>query len=135
VAVLSLGAQAALIGTRLLTTKEILIHKNLKEALLNASIYDTTIIMKSLDATHRVWNNEGAQRVLELEASKSKQAEILNAVAGTKSKIMYEQGDLSSGIVSCGQSVGLCNDLLSVKELIDKIMKEAEEIVKTIYNS
>jgi NAD(P)H-dependent flavin oxidoreductase YrpB (nitropropane dioxygenase family) len=135
VAVLSLGAQAALIGTRLLTTKENPIHENLKKALLSATIYDTTIVMRSLDATHRVWNNEGAQRVLELEASKSNQAEIFNVVAGTKSKIMYEQGDLSAGIVSCGQSVGLCNNMPTVKELIEKIMKEAEEIVNTLYNS
>jgi NAD(P)H-dependent flavin oxidoreductase YrpB (nitropropane dioxygenase family) len=135
VAVLSLGAQGVLIGTRLLTTKENPIHENLKKALLKATIYDTTIVMRSLDATHRVWNNEGAKRVLELESSKSNQAEIFNAVAGAKSKIMYEQGDLSAGIVSCGQSVGLCNDMPTVKELLEKLMKEAEEIVNTLYNS
>jgi nitronate monooxygenase len=81
-----------------------------------------------------VWNNEGAKRVLELEASKTNQAEIFNVVAGTKSKIMYEQGDLSAGIVSCGQSVGLCNSIPTVKELIDNIMREAEIIVKKLYN-
>jgi nitronate monooxygenase len=134
VAALSLGAEGALIGTRLLTTKECPIHDNLKNALINATIYDTSIVMRTLDATHRVWNNEGAKRVLELEASKTNQAEIFNVVAGTKSKIMYEQGDLSAGIVSCGQSVGLCNSIPTVKELIDNIMREAEIIVKKLYN-
>ena len=132
VAVLSLGAQAALMGTRLLATKECPIHENLKQALLNATIYDTTLVMKSLDATHRVWNNAGAQRVLQLEESKSDQMEILSAVAGEKSKIMYEQGDLDAGIMSCGQGVGLIRDIPTVKELFDRTMKEATDIVKKL---
>jgi len=135
VAVLSLGAEAGLIGTRLLTTKECPIHENLKQALLNATVYDTTIVMRSVNATHRVWNNKGAQKVLELEKSKSDQMEIFNAAAGAKSKLMYEEGDLNAGIISCGQGVGLINDIPTVKELIERIMKEAEEIVNKLFNS
>jgi len=135
VAVLSLGAEAGLIGTRLMTTQECPIHENLKQAFLNASIYDTTIIMRSVGATHRVWDNKGAQRVLEIEESKGEQMEIFNAAAGAKSKIMYEEGDLTAGVISCGQGVGLVQDIPTVKELIERIMKQAEEIVKKIYNS
>lgn len=135
VAVLSLGAEAGLIGTRLMTTKECPIHENLKQAFLNASIYDTTIIMRSVGATHRVWDNKGAQRVLEIEESKGEQMEIFNAAAGAKSKIMYEEGDLTAGVISCGQGVGLVQDIPTVKELIERIMKQAEEIVNKIYNS
>ena len=135
VAVLSLGAEAGLIGTRLLTTKECPIHENLKQALLNATIYDTTIVMRSVNATHRVWNNKGAQKVLELEKAKNDQMEIFNAAAGAKSKLMYEEGDLNAGIISCGQGVGLINDIPTVKELIERIMKEAEEIVNKLFNS
>lgn len=135
VAVLSLGAEAGLIGTRLLTTQECPIHDKLKQALLNATIYDTTIIMRSVGATHRVWDNKAAQRVLEIEASKGEQMEIFNAAAGAKSKLMYEEGDLTAGVISCGQGVGLVQDIPTVKELIERIMKQAEEMVKKIYNS
>jgi NAD(P)H-dependent flavin oxidoreductase YrpB (nitropropane dioxygenase family) len=135
VAVLALGAEAGLIGTRLLTTKECPIHENLKQALLSASIYDTTIIMRSVNATHRVWNNKAAQRVLEIEESKGDQMEIFNAAAGAKSKMMYEEGDLTAGIIACGQGVGLIHDIPTVKELIERIMKEAEESVKMLSNS
>lgn len=134
-AVLALGAEAALIGTRLLTTKECPIHENLKQALVNASIYDTTIIMRSLNATHRVWDNQAAKKVLELETSKSNQMEIFNAAAGAKSKLMYDEGDLTAGVISVGQGVGLIHDIPTVKELIDRIMKEANEIVQNLYNS
>ncbi|MHA1298044.1 MAG: NAD(P)H-dependent flavin oxidoreductase [Candidatus Helarchaeota archaeon] len=134
-AILSLGAGAAIMGTRLLTTQECPIHENLKKALLKASIYDTTLVMKTLKATHRVWNNEGAKRVLELEESKSNQNEIFNAAAGAKSKIMYDEGDLTAGIISCGQGVGLINDIPTVEELFSRIVKEAEEIIQKLYNS
>jgi len=132
VAVLSLGAEAGLIGTRLLTTKECPIHDNLKKAFLNASIYDTLLIMRSVNATHRVWNNKAAQRVIELEESKGDQMEIFNAAAGAKSKLMYEQGDLSAGIVALGQGVGLIHDIPTVKDLIERIMKEAERIIQNL---
>ncbi|HMF30377.1 MAG TPA: nitronate monooxygenase [Candidatus Lokiarchaeia archaeon] len=129
VAVLSLGAQAGLMGTRLLMTTECPIHENLKQALVKSTIYDTTIVMRSVDATHRVWNNEAAKRVAELEASQSGQNEIFEAAAGAKSKLMYDEGDLSAGIVACSQSVGLAKDIIPVQELFDRIMVEAEGII------
>lgn len=135
VAVLALGAEGGLIGTRLLTTKECPIHDNLKQALLSATIYDTTIIMRSINSTHRVWTNKAAQRVLEIEASKGDQSEIFNAAAGAKSKMMYEEGDITAGIIACGQGVGLIDDIPTVKELIERIMKEAEESVKVLSKS
>ena len=48
---------------------------------------------------------------------------------------MYEEGDITAGVISCGQGVGLTQDIPTVKELIERIMKQAEEIVKKIYNS
>ncbi len=129
VAVLSLGAEAAIIGTRILMTKECPIHDKLKQALLQASIYDTEIVMKSVRATHRVWNNKAAKRVLELEESKADQGEIFSAAAGAKAKQMYDEGDLDVGVISVGQGVGLAKDIPTVKELFERIMKEAEEII------
>jgi len=133
-AVLSLGAEAALIGTRLLATQECPIHENLKQALLRATIYDTTLIMRSLNATHRVWNNQAAQKVLELENSKSDQMEIFNAAAGAKSKLLYEEGNLDVGVVSVGQGVGLIHDMPTVKDLVERIMKETNEIIQKLSN-
>ncbi|MHA1149950.1 MAG: NAD(P)H-dependent flavin oxidoreductase [Promethearchaeota archaeon] len=131
-AVLALGAQAGLMGTRLLLTQECPIHQNLKDALLKAGTYDTTLVMQSLNSTHRVWNNVGAKRIQDLEATKSDQAEIFSAAAGVKSKLMYDKGDLEAGIVSCGQSIGLSNDIPTVKELFNRIMVQAENIIKSL---
>jgi len=61
VAILALGAQGVIIGTRLLATREAPIHEKLKEALINASELDTMLVMRSIGATHRVWNNTAAK--------------------------------------------------------------------------
>jgi len=53
-AVLALGAEGVIIGTRILATKEAPIHEKLKQALVQASEMDTMLIMRSLHATHRV---------------------------------------------------------------------------------
>jgi len=135
VSVLACGAGAALMGTRLLLTQECPIHNNLKQALLKASIYDTTLVMQSLNATHRVWKNKGAQKVLELEAAKADQSEIFSAAAGAKSKLMYEEGELEGGIVSVGQGVGLIDDIPTIKVLFDRIMKETENIIGKLSSS
>jgi nitronate monooxygenase len=128
-AVLACGAEAAIMGTRIMATKECSIHDNLKQTLVNASIYDTTLVMQSLNSTHRVWNNVGAQEVIRLEKEDADQSKIFDAAAGAKSKLMYEEGELDGGIVSCGQGVGLVNDIPTVKELFDRTMKEAEDVI------
>lgn len=128
-AVLALGAEGVIIGTRLLTTQEAPIHDRLKQALLHASELDTMLILRSLGATHRVWVNAAAKRCRELETSHSGVTEILSVVAGRKAKELYETGDLDVGVVPCGQSVGLCHDIPTVQELFDRIIREAGETV------
>ena len=132
VAVLALGAQAVIIGTRLLATQEAPIHERLKEALVNASELDTMLIMRSIGATHRVWNNRAANRILELEKNQADLPEILNIAAGEKARKMYREGDLDAGIISCGQGIGMVHDIPTVKELFDRMMDEAMGIARRL---
>ncbi len=128
-AVLSLGASAVIIGSRLMMTKECPIHDNLKQSLCNATELDTMLIMRSIGATHRVWNNAAAQKCLEIEKAKGDFDEVLSIVAGDKARKMYDEGDIDVGVVSLGQGVGLVHDIPTVKELFDRIMDEAEKTV------
>jgi len=85
-AILALGAQGVIIGTRLLATQESPIHENLKKALVQASELDTMLVMRSIGATHRVWNNPAARKVVELESDEAGLEEILKMAAGEKAK-------------------------------------------------
>ena len=133
-AVLSLGAGAVIIGTRLLVTKECPIHENLKQALSNASELDTMLIMRSIGATHRVWNNAAAQKCFEIEKNKGSFDEVLSIVTGEKARKMYNEGDIDVGVISCGQGIGMIHDIPSVKDLFDTMMKDAEQQLSGLLN-
>lgn len=131
-AILALGADAVIMGTRLMLTKECPIHDNLKQALLNASETDSMLIMRSIGATHRVWNNAAARKCAEVESGECTFEDLLPIISGDKSKQMYSQGDLDIGIVSTGQGVGLAHDIPSVKELFDRMMEETKIILSRL---
>ncbi|MEW6442193.1 MAG: nitronate monooxygenase [bacterium] len=132
VAALSLGAQGVIMGTRFLCSDECPIHPRLKEALVNAQETDTVIVMRTLGNSHRVWKNAASERVLGLESDQASLQEIIDVAAGTKARMMYEQGDLDQGVLSCGQGVGLVRDVKPVRQIVQEIMEEARLVVGRI---
>lgn len=131
-AVLSLGAEGVIIGTRILATKEAPIHDNLKKALLNATELDTMLVMRSVGNTHRVWINEATKKIAEMEASNADHDQLFAAAGGDKARKMYVDGDLDAGMISCGQGVGLIKDIPSLRELFEGMVKEAGQASKSI---
>lgn len=131
VAALALGADGVNMGTRFIATREAPVHDKVKQAIVQASELDTRLIMRSLKNTERVLMNEGVRRVLEIEKEKGDQLEIKDLyeqVAGVYPKVMT-QGDLDAGAWSCGMVAGLIHDVPTVRELIDRIMAQARELI------
>ena len=113
-------------------TKEAPVHENVKNALVKASELDTRLVMRALRNTERVLNNKGVEHLLEVEREKGKGLkidDIHEQVAGVYPKVMID-GDMDAGAWSCGMVVGLINDVPTVKELIDRIMTESEQIIR-----
>jgi nitronate monooxygenase len=132
VASLAMGAQGMNMGTRFIATKEAPVHENVKQALLQATELDTRLVMRPLRNTERVLNNAGVEKLLEKEkqlGSDIKFEDIIEEVAGVYPKIMME-GDMDAGAWSCGMVAGLIYDIPSCKELIDRIMGEADDIIE-----
>ena len=127
VAVLSAGAEAVIMGSRLMMTKECPIHDDLKQAFLQASELDTMLVMRSIGSTHRVWTNEAAKKCLEMENSGATFEDLIPIISGDNARKMYSEGDLDAGLVSLSQAVGLSHDIPTVKELFDRIMDEAQQ--------
>ena len=131
VAALALGAEGMNMGTRFIATREAPVHDNVKQALVQASELDTRLIMRPLRNTERVLRNSAVDRLLEIEREKGAQTsidDIHEYVAGCYPKVMRE-GNLEAGAWSCGMVAGLIHDVPTCRELIDRIMAEAEEII------
>ena len=132
VAALAMGAAGMNMGTRFIATKEAPVHPNVKKALVEATELDTRLVMRALRNTERVLKNKGVDQLLEIEREKGatlKIEDIHDQVAGVYPKVMVD-GDMDVGAWSCGMVVGLINDIPTVKELIDRIMTEAEQIIR-----
>ena len=131
VASMAMGAEGMNMGTRFIATQEAPVHENVKQALIAASELDTRLIMRPLRNTERVLNNDAVERLLEREqviGDKLSFADIAEEVAGVYPKIMKD-GDMDAGGWSCGMVAGLIHDIPTCKELVDRIMKEADEII------
>jgi nitronate monooxygenase len=132
VASLSLGADGINMGTRFISTQEAPVHENVKQAILAATELDTRLIMRSLKNTERVMNNPAVERLKEKEAllgTSIKFEDIIEEVAGVYPKIMMD-GDMDAGAWSCGMVAGLIHDIPTCKELINRIMSEAEALIQ-----
>ena len=131
VASLAMGAEGMNMGTRFMCTKEAPIHQNVKDAIVAASELDTRLVMRPLRNTERVLNNKATERVLAMEKEKGADLQfedILPDVAGVYPKVMMD-GDMDIGVWSCGMVAGLINDVPTCKELIDRIMSEADALI------
>ena len=131
VAALSLGAEGMNMGTRFMAAKEAPIHDNVKQALVAASELDTRLIMRPLRNTERVLKNEAVVWLIAKEKELGAAItfkDIVAEVGGVYPRIM-KQGEMDAGAWSCGMVAGLIKDIPTVKELIDRTMREAEEII------
>ncbi len=131
VAALALGADGMNMGTRFIATTEAPVHQNVKDAIVAATELDTRLVMRPLRNTERVLTNAAVERLLEKERALGKDLkfeDIVGEVAGVYPKIMQE-GTMDAGAWSCGMVAGLINDIPTCKELIDRIMAEADAII------
>ena len=132
-AALSMGADGINMGTRFIATKEAPVHQNVKEALVAASELDTKLIMRPLRNTERVLANGAVDKILEKEKALGDDiqiTDIMDEVAGVYPKIMKE-GTMDAGAWSCGMVAGLIHDIPTCKELVERIVSDAEEIIKS----
>ena len=132
VSAMALGAEGMNMGTRFIATKEAPVHENVKQAIVAASELDTRLVMRPLRNTERVLNNAAVERIVEKEKAlgdKLTFADIIDEVAGVYPRIM-QNGEMDLGAWSCGMVAGLIHDIPSCEDLIERIMKQAEDIIR-----
>ena len=91
----------------------------------------TDLIFRKFHNSARVGKNEVSEEVVAISAREGAVFEdVRHLVSGAQGKEVLETGDLSKGIFWAGMIQGLIHDIPSCQELIDRIIGEAEEIVK-----
>jgi NAD(P)H-dependent flavin oxidoreductase YrpB (nitropropane dioxygenase family) len=131
-AALSLGAEGINMGTRFLATKEAPVHDAMKKKIVESDERQTALILRTLRHTGRVYRNSIAEKVLEIEArpGNTQFEDLLSLMSGERSKKVIRDGNLEEGIWWTGMVMGLIHDIPTVKELIERIVRDAEEIIK-----
>jgi NADH:quinone reductase (non-electrogenic) len=135
VAALALGADGINMGTRFMCTKEAPIHQAMKEQIVANDERQTDLIFRTLHNTARVAKNAISQQVVKIEKDGqarggAKFEEVRDLVAGKRGRAALEDGAIDDGIWSAGQVQGLIHDIPSCKELVDRIVSEAETIIR-----
>ena len=131
-AMLALGAEGVVMGTRFLATHEAQVHDNVKQWMVQASELDTSLIQKTIGSTSRVARNEVALQVMEAESRGAELEELLPLISGHRVVQVYEEGNIDAGIFACGQSVGRIRNIQIVKELINDIVSEAKQTTEKL---
>ncbi|MGZ5937711.1 MAG: NAD(P)H-dependent flavin oxidoreductase [Rhizomicrobium sp.] len=131
VAALALGCEGANMGTRFMATTEAPIHQKVKEALVANDERATDMIFRTMHNSSRVARNKISQQVVEIERrGGAKFEDVRELVAGTRGGKVYDTGDTDYGIWSAGQTQGLIHDIPTCKELISRIVSEAQQIIR-----
>ena len=130
VAALALGAEGINMGTRFCATVEAPIHDNVKRFLVANDERATNLIFRRFHNTGRVAKNSISDDVLKISARPETVFEdIRPLVSGARGRVALESGDLDAGIIWAGQVQGLIHDVPTCRELVDRIVREAEDLI------
>tara|TARA_R110000850_G_scaffold194462_2_gene321028 strand:- start:598 stop:1596 length:999 start_codon:yes stop_codon:yes gene_type:complete len=130
-AALSLGADGINMGTRFCATKEAPIHDNVKQAYVDNDERGSFLIFRKFKNTARVGKSPVSEEVVRrLAEPDARFSDVQELVAGTAGRELLETGDLSKGVFWAGMIQGLIHDIPTCQELIDRIIGEAEAIVR-----
>lgn len=129
-AALALGADGINMGTRFMVTEEAEIHDNIKQSIVDMNETQTSLIFRSFRNTARVYTNEVARKVAEVEASGGDFSQVHGLVSGEKQTDAWQSGDIDAGMVTVGMCGGLIKDIPSCKQLVQNIVSDAEEIIE-----
>ena len=127
-----LGASGVNMGTRFMATEEAPIHEGIKKALVETGSGGTTLVMRSVKNTERVFKNETAEKVRQIETEFPGEFDKIHEYVKGENyrKSFQETGDVNSSIWSCGEVMSLIDEVLTCEELIEGMVAEAEEALK-----
>lgn len=131
VAALALGAEGINMGTRFCATVEAPIHENVKQAYIDNDERGSFLIFRNFKNTARVGRSAVSEEVVRrLSKPDAVFEDVRELVAGTAGKELLQTGDLSRGVFWAGMVQGLIHDIPTCQQLIERIVADAEDIIR-----
>ena len=124
-----LGAKGVQMGTHFVATEECHVHQNYKDMILKAKDIDTRVTGRTTGHPVRALRNQMTKEYLKKEAEGASFEELELLTLGSLRRAVQE-GDTRNGSMMAGQIAGLVKEELSCKELIDKLVKETDALMK-----
>jgi enoyl-[acyl-carrier protein] reductase II len=132
VAAMALGARGIQMGTRFLMTRECIAHPAYKNAILEAKDANTAIFLRRLIPSRSLKNTVFAQSLAALEETGASVDELKGFLGHAASRKAGLEGDLESGEAYCGASAGLIQDIVSVGEVISRVVGGWDAVIRDL---
>ena len=131
VAALALGADAVNMGTRFVATQEAPVHDNVKRQIVANDERATNLVFRKFRNTARVAKNAVSDTVIDIESRpESTFDDVAELVSGKRGRTrVLTEGDMDDGMWWAGQSQGLIHDVPSCRELVERIVTEACDLI------
>lgn len=132
-AALALGACAANMGTRFVATTEAPVHENVKRRIVANDERDTVIVFRSFHNSARVARNPISEQIVEIEKRPGATfADVAALASGARGRErVLAGGDMAGGVWWAGQTQGLIHDIDTVENVVNRIIGDAEDIIRT----
>ena len=127
-AALALGAAGVQMGTRFICTEECTVHIRYKERIMRAHDRATMTTGHSIGHPVRAIKNPFVHRFGKLELGETSEEEIVAFGTGAL-RLAVVEGDMERGSIMAGQICGMIRDIRPVKDVIEGITAQAEEII------
>ena len=125
-AVFAAGAEGIQMGTRFVSSKESPVHDNFKNKILDSTIQGTWILNKTSKPVIRALRTDFTKKIHE--------AGVMEMNDMSNIQDLYFGGDMNAAPALSGQSVGLIDEVKSVKDIIDQTVSEFNETCNNLSN-
>lgn len=129
-AALCIGADGVMMATRFINTFECQVHPDVQKELINRQENETTLYGNSIGLQGRALLNDSIREVLKIEAEGGGLKEIIPHISGAMGHDIWQKGKMNRGLIPVGQTIGLIKDVVTCKELLDKMVQGAENYLK-----
>ncbi|MEG1992063.1 MAG: enoyl-[acyl-carrier-protein] reductase FabK [Acetivibrio sp.] len=124
-----LGAKAVQLGTHFVVAKESMVHENYKQCIIKAKDIDSRVTGRNVGHPVRALRNQMTKEYLKKEKEGASFEELEYLTLGGLRKAVVE-GDIMNGSLMAGQSAAMVKEELSCKELIEKLVRETDGLIK-----